>query len=153
MSLNNISPSFTIPAFKTVVFRADSISLNTQESDTKVGTAGKGGTKPMVTFDGVESGNLANFILRSTDGTHHFHLTCPNKTTVYYSDKRYKNRSYDILPGTYDITSPIGVSSEIGVNLFSYSAETYFSNTKPNPISESGGSDGTTVTGGYYTND
>jgi len=125
--------------------------LNTQQSDTELGTVG---TKPKITFDGVDTlGSYSSFILQSADGTKQFDLTCPNDITVYYSDSQHQKQTYIIDKGTYHIVSAVGVSSGIGVNLFTYAAQTYFGGRKPD--SPSGGSGnsggGTEVTGGVYT--
>jgi hypothetical protein len=152
--------NLVVPVSKTVVFQADSISLNTQISDTQIGTLGIGGTKPMLTFDVSQTQNWASFILRSTDGTKDFYLTCPNKLTVYYSDpknpelnKKVYKQSYDILPGIYHISTGIGISG-VGVNLFTKNAQDYFASTSPVSTSSgdgTGSSGGATTTGGTYT--
>jgi len=147
----NSGENFVVPANRTLIFKADKISLNTQQSDTELGTVG---TKPKITFDGVDTlGSYSSFILQSADGKKQFDLTCPNDIAVYYSDSQHQQQTYIIDKGTYHIVSAVGVPSGIGMNLFTYAAQTYFGGRKPDSPSGGSGSSGggTEVTGGVYT--
>lgn len=163
----NSTKDFVVPAFKTVVFQADKITLNTQKTDTELGDSD---SKPRITYENADedkdSGYFANFILKSTDGNSDLSLTFPNDTVVHYSDpkaieKRVYKQTYTIKAGKYLINSHISSQDHdftgIGINLFSHKAEEYFANEKNrDPIdggSDSGGGDsgGTTLSGGVYT--
>lgn len=157
----NASTNFTVPSGKSVFFQADTILLNTQKTDTEVGT---GEAKPKITHENAAAGGAANLILQSSRADSAFTLNVPSNLTVYYSDplaagSPVYNRTYSIKQGTYQISAHIGTQngdfSGIGINLFSYAAEQYFSvdaNRQPYTGGGTGGTGGgTTLSGGVYT--
>lgn len=78
---------FAVPS-KTVVFKADNITLNTQENDTDAQTAGK----PKITGRNKNS----SLILESKDGVSPVGLTILNPLTIVCYDKDGKELEYTI---------------------------------------------------------
>ncbi|MBW7571555.1 hypothetical protein [Caproiciproducens faecalis] len=136
----NASTDFKIPEYKTVVFKADSVTLNTKHSDTEVGT---GSTQPKITH----SGSAARLIIEAQDPSDSVRLHVPNTLQVEYNDQNGIVRKYQIKAGWYDVTQ---------INLFSDDAKEFFESTEPEESSGSSGSGGssgggTEITGGVYT--
>ncbi len=137
----NAAANFTIPEYKTVVFKADSITLNTQFTDT---AAGDGSSRPKITH----GGSTAQFILEALNASDTVKLHVPNILPVEYKNSSGPLQSYQIKAGYYTVKQ---------MNLFSDQAKTFFANNPPKstPDGGSGGSGssggGTEVTGGVYT--
>ncbi|MGX8700253.1 hypothetical protein [Caproiciproducens sp.] len=134
----NASTNFEIPEYKTVVFQADSITLNTRHSDTE---AGGGDSQPKISH----SGSSARFILEAQDPGDDVQLHVPNTLQVEYKDQNGIVRKYQIKAGWYEVRQ---------LNLFSDSAKDFFNDTEPGdgPSGGSGsGGGGTEITGGVYT--
>ncbi len=134
----NASTDFKIPEYKTVVFKADSVTLNTRHSDTE---AGSGDSQPKITH----SGSTARFILEAQDPSDDVQLHVPNTLQVQYKDQNGIVRKYQIKAGWYEVRQ---------LNLFSDDAKDFFNDTEPGdgPSGGSGsGGGGTEITGGVYT--
>ena len=134
----NASTDFKIPEYKTVVFKADGITLNTRHSDTEVGS---GDSQPKITH----SGSTARFILEAQDPSDDVQLHVPSTLQVQYKDQNGIVRKYQIKAGWYEVQQ---------LNLFSDDAKDFFNDTEPGdgPSGGSGsGGGGTEITGGVYT--
>lgn len=132
----NRNSNFEVPENKTVVFKADEITLDTAYSGTD---AGSGTNRPKITH----AGSSARFILEAQAAGSSTQLYVPNDTTVQYQNN---TKNYTMKAGYYNV---------ISLNLFSDSAKTFFETTVPSgsPSGGSGGGSGggATLSGGVYT--
>lgn len=134
--VNAEKKDFSVPEYKTVVFKADKISLSTEYSDT---IAGSGTSRPLITHDG----NSAYFILEAQNETNSVDLSVPNDIMVQYKNSTGITQSYTIKAGSYSV---------IKLNLFSDDAKTFFTTHTPtNPPGGSGGTGDVDLTSGVYT--
>lgn len=136
----NDKADFIIPANKTVVFKADKITLSTEFKDSAVGDDDN---RPHITH----GGNAAQFILEAVDANAAVSLHVPNTLPVSYKNASGKIQNYSIKPGYYSVTQ---------LNLLSDDAKTFFDATPPQSTPDGGTGSGSSgnvdVAGGVYTN-
>lgn len=133
----NTDTDFKVPEYKTVVLKADKITLGMKRSDTE---GSSGDSRPKITH----FGNAARFILEAQNESASLQLYVPYPVKVQYRDGG-NTREYQIKVGHYEVKE---------LNLFSDEAKDFFSDAEPGSGSPGGpgGSDGETeITGGVYT--
>ncbi len=127
--------NFMVPSGDKVILKSDKISLNTQYSDSNVGS---GSNRPQITRDG----NTGGFILVAPNKENSVDLYVPNALTIQYAG------GYTIKPGHYSVKN---------LNLFSDDARSLFAKGPNSDGSggtggSGGGTGGGSLTGGVYTN-